>query len=599
MRQRIALGLALAAVLAGAAAESALAQTADWRALARATAAPWVEIQRPTGNLPDYLDGFNNPFEGTRYGDAMMGWALIQTGLREGDQSMTDAGVRAIGYATSKARHWARPSVFETMAVASAWNIARGPLARDPEFRAIRAQWMDWLKRVKTVRLRYVNRYGNHWLVDAIVVFELERSGLKSNKPGAILGSGATTARRQAIRLINIRVPRMLSGSGPFVLSDPPDQPIAYHGLSLAFYARALRLMGNRAKPIARATLRRAVRASQVLASPDGSVSYFDRSQEEIWTLPATAYAAEAATALPGSAAGFVAASHALAERAVRKLDRDYPIGARGSWITPAMAGDLRRAARGVDAYAGAPAYDGLELAMLNLAIDEAAAAAPAEGELPADHLLAATVSEQHGRFAVVRRTDVWFAVKMTRSTDPHFVDDLRYDFGLVNLKRLVDGNWRDVVPERPRTSGPGPRSAAPVLLTRDGPGYPFCTRISAHSDGSVHITGSFRTAAGHVIRHVTFGYFPRACGVALRFHARAGEVFGLSPLFRGHVTPAIDGGAARSGGQEVLVDPQPAFGAPSDIGASGNDARVTALPMLLRAKTDRTVSIRFCYSPR
>src|SRR5690242_14745763 len=123
------------------------AEPSEWRALAREMAAPWPGIQRPTGNLPDYLDGFNNPFEGTRYGDAMMGWALIQTGLREDDRALTDAGLHAIGYATSKARHWARPSVFETLAVASAWNLARSRLADDPAFLAIREQWADWLRR--------------------------------------------------------------------------------------------------------------------------------------------------------------------------------------------------------------------------------------------------------------------------------------------------------------------------------------------------------------------------------------------------------------------------------------------------------------------
>ena len=31
------------------------------------------------GWVPDYLDGLNNPYEGTRYGDAMMGWGLLHS----------------------------------------------------------------------------------------------------------------------------------------------------------------------------------------------------------------------------------------------------------------------------------------------------------------------------------------------------------------------------------------------------------------------------------------------------------------------------------------------------------------------------------------
>ena len=383
-----------AAVLVGlccsgeAVAQDALPES-QWRAVSRDLAAPWPKVQRPTGNLPDYLDGLvGNGEEGTRYGDSLTGYGLLQTGLREHDDTDVAAGIKAIDYATSGERTWPTPSVFETMAVAGAYNLAREQLATDPRFLASRPQWESWLRRVKTVRLHYVNRYGNHWLVDAISVLELERSGITSNRGGTVLGTGRTTAVREAVRLINTRVPKMVPGSGPFVLSDPPDNPLAYQALSLGLYARAIDLLGNRAGPLARQTLRRVVRASWAIAAPDGDLAYFGRSQGEIWALPATAYGAEVAAAQPGSGDVDDALDHALAARAIERLGDAYPIGPSGPWITPALADDLQAGARGLDAYAGAPSMGGLALVTLNWAIDTAPAGAAA-GELPADHLFA------------------------------------------------------------------------------------------------------------------------------------------------------------------------------------------------------------------
>src|SRR3712207_4885992 len=139
--------LAVALLLALAAGE-AYAQSpeeARWKSYSREMAAPWPGIQRETGNLPDYLDGLNNPFEGTRYGDAMVGWGLLQVGLRDDRPTLVTAGLRAIDYATSAERTWHRPSVFETMAVASAYNVVKSKLRGDERFERIRPQWESWL----------------------------------------------------------------------------------------------------------------------------------------------------------------------------------------------------------------------------------------------------------------------------------------------------------------------------------------------------------------------------------------------------------------------------------------------------------------------
>ncbi|MEA2480104.1 MAG: hypothetical protein QOJ07_2026, partial [Thermoleophilaceae bacterium] len=386
---------------------------------------------------------------------------------------------------------------------------------------------------------------------------------------------------------------RLLQGSGPFVLSDPPDNPLAYQALSLGLYARAVELLGDGAGPAARQTLRRVVRASLLAAAPDGDLAYFGRSQGEIWALPATAYGAEVAAAEPGSSAADDAADHALAARAIDRLGTAYPVGDRGPWITPALAVDLDAGARGLDGYAGAPSMAGLALVSLNWAIDTAPADATA-GALPADHLLAAHVSQGRGQFAVVRRGETWYAVKMTGTTDVHHRGDLRYDFGLVAAKRLVGARWVDLVPERPRTAAPGVDTTGPVLLT-GGPAYPFGSRIRVDSQGTVRVTGGFRTAAGRVVRRSTFVFRPLPCGIESVFRARAGDVYSLSPVFTGRTGPAVAGASAAGGGQDVSFSPQPFFSAPVEGIASSAHPWMTRLPVLVHPEVAQQVRVEFC----
>src|SRR5260370_9673507 len=90
-------------------------------------------------------------------------------------------------------------------------------------------------------------------------------------------------ARARSVRIHGRRV---------FVLSDPPDDPPSYQGLSLGMYARAIRLLGDRASGAARRTLIQAGNASLWMTAPDGDVGWAGRTQEEAWALGATAYRA-------------------------------------------------------------------------------------------------------------------------------------------------------------------------------------------------------------------------------------------------------------------------------------------------------------------
>jgi hypothetical protein len=235
----------------------------------------------------------------------------------------------------------------------------------------------------------------------------------------------------------------------------------------------------------------------------------------------------------------------------------------------------------------------GLALVTLNWAIDTAPAGAAA-GELPADHLFASKVSQDRGQFAVVRRGETWYAVKMTRTTDVHHQGDLRYDFGLVAAKRLVGGKWQDLVPERPLTHVAGVASAGPVLLS-GGPAYPFGKSIRVDSQGTVRITGGFRTAARKVVRHGTFVYRPTGCGVELVFGGRAGDIYSLAPVFMGREAPAITGAHAIGGGQDVWTDPQAYFGPAVVDLASSAHAWMKQVSILVYAAATRQIRVTYC----
>jgi hypothetical protein len=565
-----------------------------WESLARAMTAPWPGLQEASGRLGDYTDALPGSFgdhAGTRYGDAVMGCALIQAGVRERDRRLVRTGIRAISFATDPERRPSRPSVFEQLAVAAAYNVAREQLAGDPEFARHRARWEAWLRRVRIVELQYVNHYYNHWLVDAVGVLELQRTGLRSGDRRAVLGGGARRARRLAEELVNVRIPGLLPARGPAVLSDAPDNPLAYHGLSLGLYARAVQLLGDDAAPAARRVLQQGVWAAAVAMAPNGSLAYIGRSQEEVWSPAGAAYAAAFTAALPNSSSAVAAVARTVAQRSLARLERAYPVGPGGVAIVPAIGAGLRPGWRGLDGYAGAPSMGGLALMLLNWTL-ELRPDERAPGRLAADFALARTVSQGRGRMAVVRRGATWFAVKMSRSGSDRYRADLRYDAGLAYAMRRSGGRWRELVPQRPRTEVAGRASAGPVLVN-GGPGTFFGHDIDAARDGTVRVSGEFRNWVGS-LRAVDLVYRPVRCGVALELEALPGDVYRMSVFFSRR--PRLTRLGASDGRQTVTAgaDQVALELAPGTL-ASGERARLWRVNMVLGAQAARTLSVRHC----
>ncbi|MET0972067.1 MAG: hypothetical protein ABWY95_01465, partial [Thermoleophilaceae bacterium] len=274
-------------------AESSTASTSD--GLAASLARPWLALQQPDGLFHDYMSGAADGVG--RYGEAMLGLGLLRTGVRSSDQASIDAGLRAVeAVLRDPGRQQRSPSAFEMFAMAAGYNLARTRLADDPRAIALLPAWRERLAAERPIQLRGgLGRVWNKSIVEAAGVLELLRSDVRSRVRGAWLAD-RRRARARAARTLNRAIPRgSPRAHGRAMLGDWPSYPLAYHALSLGFYAHGVRLLGDAATPQARRLLVEAARTSLVLTSPDGDLAYVGRSQEQSWALAFTAYGARAA----------------------------------------------------------------------------------------------------------------------------------------------------------------------------------------------------------------------------------------------------------------------------------------------------------------
>ena len=508
----------------------------DWVALSRRLATAWPDAQLPSGSMPDHL----RKGEPRTYGDGTIGLALLQTGVRDRSWRVVRAGLRAVSSETSSPRFHYNTHPFRVWVVAAAYGITGRALVHRRAARAALRRWRRWLRQQPSTWL-WGPPYENKVLAGALGVLEAQRSGLRSPVQGSVLGS---TARARAVRLINVTIPSIAGGSSAYVLSDPAQNPIAYHALSSAMYARAVRLLGGHASWRARRTLRQLARASWLGMAPDGSVAYWGRSQGQSWAQAAAAYGLSATARERGSPTWADRRYYALAARALRRL-RAYRVGPRGGHIIPALGQDRAGGVDALDPYARAPEYAGLTLVFLNWAIP-LLPRHDAGGRIASDRPLAAVLSEGSGRFATVRRGRVWFAAR-------EGAGNLQYDFGPVAAQRMERGQWREVIPYRPR-GGHGYDSAGPVLRSARGAALPvgYATRVTG--DGRVVVRGGFR-GRGWLRRGVRFVIQPTSCGVEVAVRGRSGDSYEFSAFFRGRASPAVGERRVRSGRETVVFN--------------------------------------------
>src|SRR5919199_1626092 len=84
------------------------AAPARWAALADQIARSWAAQQNPDGTFADYVYGGRVSFclqrscapglGNARYGESALGYALLATGVREGDMDLVDRGLLALDY---------------------------------------------------------------------------------------------------------------------------------------------------------------------------------------------------------------------------------------------------------------------------------------------------------------------------------------------------------------------------------------------------------------------------------------------------------------------------------------------------------------------
>src|SRR5215217_1599938 len=183
--RRVKLAIVLVA-LACAPSPARAAEPSDYQSLAQAMAAPWPARQRADGSFREYIPG-HDPRNKDDCGEAMLGYGLLQTGLRDGNRTLIDAGLRAVTRDATLPDAVPTLRMFRDMAIAGAYNLARDRLAGDTEFERVRPVWEKRLREVRADRLLPGRKVTNKTLVEAVLVMELDRAGLSAGTPGTVL----------------------------------------------------------------------------------------------------------------------------------------------------------------------------------------------------------------------------------------------------------------------------------------------------------------------------------------------------------------------------------------------------------------------------
>lgn len=519
-----------------------------WLPLSRRVSRRWTTLQGRNGAFPDVILGSRGR---SRYGEAMLGYSLILSGLRDRRRAYLNAGLRAITWATRRrGGAYDGDAPFENLAIASSYTAMRRNAPGYRGFRRVRRRWERFMR--SRVRV-YIHRagepteplrrgYWNKWLVESIAMLEFLRSGLSSRRPNAALAQQGDTYRR-IVSVMNEIVPDIAAqatvpngrGDSGLILSDPPENPLAYHALSMGLIARGIRLLGPAAGQPLREALMRMVDASWSLIAPDGDLAYAGRSQEQAWALSFTAYGAQVASSITPER-WRADRARGVAQRAIGRLVALHPLTPNGLAITPSVGRDPVMARVGIDRYAHMVDYNGLTLVGLNWALAETRGRRTSMAPVGSDSNGALVVDKGNPAMATVRTANLWFAVKRSRSSLL-----LQYDFGLVALKRQTGSRWRDVMPLRP--IGTLSDSAGPIYLGYGVRAYPVGETLEARPDGTVVINGGFARDDGVLVRRAQFTYVPVAGGVRLSFQARRGDNFEVSSFHRSTPSATSDTG--------------------------------------------------------
>jgi hypothetical protein len=553
LRLTAALWLALAALAPGAApaappparATSATVQ-AETTALLSQVAKDWARMQQADGVFP-------NPFAADAvahppFSPPPLSYGLLRQGARDQDPAVLHAAHRALPLSVSAGN----ASTFDMVAAAYAYRAPGLP----PHLR----DWLaDYLSRYRVPHngqgcFARPDCWHNLVLVDALAVLAITNNGIVSPRAGERMYDTAA-ARAAAVDVVNRRIPGLvnhkLRASGPFglmrgtLLSDPERNQLAYHALCTFMLGQAVRELGPDASPGAVRVLKETLDSLSVLVSPDGDMSYMGRGQAQVWVPALTAGAMmEGARIMAATDPTRAGRYLTVAQRAIARL-RTRHLYASGLQLVPGAA--TRATTNGIDDYANTVAYNGLAMFGLAVAADAGAKLPPlAAGRMPADRTLAVADSARSG-MGVVADGQTWMAVHRHTPMGA----DMRYDFGMLALKRRKLGGWRDLLMPRPLTKPRGrhPRSAGPSLIVRGRPIIPHGLVLRS-ADGRIAARGGWRSR-GRWVRRATFSWTLRRQGGA-RLTVRGlhpGDRLVLLAFTRAGTGRRIDRNAVMAGG--------------------------------------------------
>lgn len=498
--------------------------------LADATAGEWSAHEDAEG-------GFDDPVVGRVVGDygvSMIGEALVEAGVDAGNPTLVDDGLAA---ELSEIAH-ADEGGFELLSLSDAYSYDAAHLAGNAAWIKARPRMARFLRRhgppVATQGLCYASPhcYNNLKLVSAVAELALQQTGLHGYRPDALLGN-LPGVRDQTLAWLRQAVGHAGRGayrvgdpafSGVGILSDPTENPLAYHVLSTLMLGKAIMLLGASTPPAAIAAFNRTAEALVGLMAPDGDDTYIGRGQAQVWTVAVTidalATAAELTTDPTWRGRYLSAATVALA-----RLESLYPSDGWGFPLVPRFVGaDLPTNYDGIDHYANTVEYDGLALWALDDAATQLEGAPDATEEPLPSETDGAFVDPSHTQFASVTDGGLWYAVHAVNSNP----GDARYGFGLVAAELDTASGWRSVIPQRPLTRNASFGGLA--MISGRTRLYPDGRRVSASSSGAVTIVGRWRDGQDIVGRGTVWTFAPTAAGqgVTLSFTTKPRSTYAL-----------------------------------------------------------------------
>lgn len=491
---------------------------ADLRAYSDEIAAAWVPLVGPGGQIADPAPQPRT----AAYGNEMLGYAMLRRFDRTGDRQAKLAGLRALLFPANTTV----TNPFTLWALTEAFGWADRHLAGDADWLVARRQLSAFLGGLTGTAGRCVPPapcLSNWTLIDAQAKLALLQLGLPG-KPGSLIARGAEV-KAEAREVLGERMRHSAPAAGTSnwtngpvqVLSDPGDEPLAYHVFSLVqlqhvreddpdlFPARNWTLIDEMAELLG------------AMTAPDGQVAWYGRSFDESFAL---------AAAIRASAgelySGFLSSSRAggvLAQTWQRlRTSHGRVPGSGVIAVVPAIRQQLSYA--GIDAYAGLAVYNGLTLLMLEEAADLLdRIIVPRSGQAASARRDGVLIDRLGSGVVAMRRGRVWIGVATRTAGLRRFRHDPRYRMGLSVLQvRDAGGRWRSVLPAPPPTGESLP--AIPVPVVHGATCEPSVTAVRVVGQRLV-LRGRWRCGSSRPLLDVAIR--PSGGGVTVTVAARRG----------------------------------------------------------------------------